>query len=208
MSLYTNINQNQEDSLKVHNSRATRSMKVTVDGKNLVSHAGTALLSELAVRSGLTEAMSEAMEECGISWHTHDPGVVLTHLAVAIADGADCLADMAALREQDELFGPVASIATAWKDCGLSNLPFESFVRNEAWVATSLIAGALLAWSQMTCFTGALAKAEPKTMRYRVLHVAAILVRRGRGLVMRIDETWPWANDLSRAFTKLRAAIP
>jgi hypothetical protein len=75
-------------------------------------------------------------------------------------------------------------------------------------VATSLIAGALLAWSQMTCFTGALAKAEPKTMRYRVLHVAAILVRRGRGLVMRIDETWPWANDLSRAFTKLRAAIP
>jgi len=115
VSLYTNINQNQEDSLKVHNSRATRSMKVTVDGKNLVSHAGTALLSELAVRSGLTEAMSEAMEECGISWHTHDPGVVLTHLAVAIADGADCLADMAALREQDELFGPVASIATAWR---------------------------------------------------------------------------------------------
>jgi hypothetical protein len=34
------------------------------------------------------------------------------------------------------------------KDCGLANLPFDSFVRNEAWVATSLIAGALLAWSQ------------------------------------------------------------
>jgi hypothetical protein len=41
---------------------------VTVDGKNLVSHAGTALLSELADRSGLTEAMSGAMAECGISW--------------------------------------------------------------------------------------------------------------------------------------------
>jgi hypothetical protein len=87
------INQDQEDSLKVQNSRATRTMKVTVDGKNLVSHAGTALLSELADRSGLTDAMSEAMTGCGISWHTHDPGVVLTHLAVAIADGADCLAD-------------------------------------------------------------------------------------------------------------------
>ena len=36
-----------------------------------------------------------------------------------------------------------------WKDCGLANLPFDSFVRNEAWVATSLIAGGLLAWSQM-----------------------------------------------------------
>ena len=101
--------------MKVHDSRATQSMRVTTDGKNLVSHAGTALLSELADRSGLTEAMSLAMSECGINWHTHDPGVVLTHLAVAIADGADCLADMASLRQQAELFGPVASIATAWR---------------------------------------------------------------------------------------------
>src|ERR1017187_7744286 len=90
-------------------------MRVTTDGKNLVSHAGTALLSELADRSGLTEAMSVAMEDCGIAWHTHDPGVVLTHLAVAIADGADCLADIAALKEQEGLFGPVASVATAWR---------------------------------------------------------------------------------------------
>ena len=456
--------------MKVHDSRATQSMRVTTDGKNLVSHAGTALLSELADRSGLTEAMSVAMSGCGINWHTHDPGVVLTHLAVAIADGADCLADMASLREQSELFGPVASIATAWraveattafelraipeaiaaarakvwaaappgdslvldfdatlvnsysekqdatptykkgfgffplgvwcdttneplaamlrpgtpvpttptttsncstgrcrdcprstrpatsqttirpssptrswcgptrpvpptgswtpsspptatspsdspstreyvtpwssskkrtgsrpretdgsvrdgawvveltdliplaawpedtrllmrrerphpgaqltlfdtaegfrhtcfitntegediaalelrhrgharvedrirnwKDCGLANLPFDSFVRNEAWVATSLIAGALLAWSQMVCFEGALAKAEPKTMRYRVLHVAALLVHKSRGLILRLDETWPWADDLANAFVKLRAAIP
>jgi hypothetical protein len=28
------------------------------------------------------------MADCGISWNTHDPGVVLTHLVVAIADGA------------------------------------------------------------------------------------------------------------------------
>ena len=61
-------------------------MRVTTDGKNLVSHAGTGLLSELADRSGLTEEMSLAMSACGINWHTHDPGVVLTHLAVAIAD--------------------------------------------------------------------------------------------------------------------------
>src|ERR1022692_2378768 len=108
------INQ-EESSLKVHRSRSVRRAKVIPDGKNLVSHAGAALLAELADRSGLTEAMSVAMEDCGISWHTHDPGVVLTHLAVAIADGADCLADMAALREQSELFGPVASIATAWR---------------------------------------------------------------------------------------------
>src|ERR1035437_10633727 len=110
----TKINQ-EEGSLKVHRSRSVRRARVTLDGKNLVSHAGVALLAELADRSGLTHAMSLAMAECGISWHTHDPGVVLTHLGVAIADGADCLADMAALKEQEDLFGPVASVATAWR---------------------------------------------------------------------------------------------
>jgi hypothetical protein len=456
--------------LKVHRSRSVRRAKVIPDGKNLVSHAGAALLAELADRTGLTEAMSGAMSDCGISWHTHDPGVVLTHLAVAIADGADCLADIAALKEQEDLFGPVASVATAWravhatavlelraiplalaqararvwaaappvgpmiwdfdstllnvssekedaaptykrgfgfnplgawcdntkeplgamlrpgnaapgntddhlelleqvvrsvpleyqlgheedddpalvvhpilvradsagashrfvqslsianfdysigfpisgsvldalllaqeedwvrateldggirdgaevielteiielkgwpenmrvicrrerphpgaqlslfdthagwrhtcfitntegddiaalelrhrgharvedrvrcwKACGLANLPFDGYCANEAWVAVSVIAGALLAWSQMTCFDGALAKAEPKTMRYRVLHVAAVLVHRGRDLIMRLDETWPWASELATAFTRLRAAFP
>jgi len=454
----------------VHRSRSVRRAKVIPDGKNLVSHAGAALLAELADRSGLTEAMSTAMAECGINWHTHDPGVVLTHLAVAIADGADCLADIAALKEQEDLFGPVASVATAWravhatasvelgaipfalaaarqrvwsaqppegpmiwdfdstllnvhsekedaaptykhgfgfnplavwcdntneplaamlrpgnaapndtddhlellehvvrtvpaeyalgheegddpamvvhpilvradsagathrfvdslteanfdysigfpisgsvrdalllaqeedwvharefdgviragaevvelselyevegwppdmrvicrrerphpgaqlslfdthagwrhtcfitntegadiaalelrhrgharvedrvrawKACGLANLPFEGFCANQAWVAVSLIAGALLAWSQLTCFEGALAKAEPKTMRYRVLHVAAVLARRGRDLVVHLDESWPWASELATAFTRLRAAFP
>jgi hypothetical protein len=80
-----------------------------------VSHAGTGLLAELADRSGMTEAMSVAMGDCGISWHTHDPGVVLTHMAVAIADGADCLAQLRVLRDQEALFGPVASHATAWR---------------------------------------------------------------------------------------------
>ena len=71
-----------------------------------------------------------------------------------------------------------------------------------------LVAGALLAWAQLTCFDGALAKAEPKTIRYRVLHVAALLVRRQRRLVLRLDETWPWARDLAEAFARLRAAFP
>jgi Transposase DDE domain group 1 len=101
--------------VKVHRSRSVRRVRVTGDGQNLVSHAGTALLAELADRSGLTEAMSVAMADCGISWHTHDPGVVLTHVAVAIADGADCLADLAGLGSQQALFGPVASVATAWR---------------------------------------------------------------------------------------------
>ena len=45
--------------MKVHSSRSIRRFEVTTDGKNLVSHAGTALLSKLADRAGLTQAMSE-----------------------------------------------------------------------------------------------------------------------------------------------------
>ncbi|MGP0110310.1 MAG: hypothetical protein ACLPR9_15875 [Acidimicrobiales bacterium] len=67
---------------------------MTVNGENPLSHAGAALLTELADRSGLTKAMSLSMAECGISGHTHDPGVVLPHSAVAMTDGAGCLADL------------------------------------------------------------------------------------------------------------------
>ena len=105
----------EEASLKVHRSRSVRRVEVTTDGRNLVSHAGTALLCELADRTGLTRAMSVAMADCGISWNTHDPGVVLTHLAVAIGDGGDCLSDFEVLRSGSELFGDVASISTAWR---------------------------------------------------------------------------------------------
>ena len=116
MAVFEDSHATQEEaSLKVHRSRSVRRCEVTTDGRNLVSHAGTAMLSELADRTGLTRAMSEAMVDCGISWHTHDPGVVLTHLAVAIADGGDCLSDFETLRSQSDLFGDVASISTAWR---------------------------------------------------------------------------------------------
>jgi hypothetical protein len=81
------------------------------------------MLAELADRTGLTRGLSEAMTGCGISWHTHDPGVVLTHLAVAIADGADCLCDIDALRSQSELFGEVASVTTAWRAVKATTAP-------------------------------------------------------------------------------------
>jgi hypothetical protein len=76
--------------LNVRRSRSVRRAVVTTGGRNLVSHVGTALLCELVDRTGLTRALSEAMADRGISWNTHDPGVVLSHLAVAITDGGDC----------------------------------------------------------------------------------------------------------------------
>ena len=454
--------------MKVHRSQSVRRVKVTTDGEGLASHAGTALLAEVADRSGLTEALSVAMGDCGIAWRVHDPGVVLTHLAVAIADGADCLSKLAVLRNQEALFGPVASHPTAWraveavasvelagidaaraaareriwaaggapstvtldfdatlldahsekqyaaptykrgfgfhplgvwcdettefvagmlrpgnagansaadhvamldaalaqlppewraghgagdvpadvihpilaradsagathgfvdalvernigfsigfdvdgrvrdalllvqeedwtpaiegdgscrpgawlteltelvdlgtwpsgarlicrrerphpgaqlslfdtsegfrhtcfitaspgkvaplelrqrrharvedrircaKACGLRNLPFEEFVRNEAWFAMTMVAQDLLAWTAMLCLDGALARAEPATLRYQLLHVAARTARRGRDLYLRIDEAWPWRDQLDAAFGRLRTAL-
>ena len=42
----------------------------------------------------------------------HDPGKIVQDLASAIALGGDCLADIAVVRAQSELFGPVASDPT------------------------------------------------------------------------------------------------
>ena len=116
--------------------------------------------------------------------------------------------DAAVLELRQRGHARVEDRVRCWKDCGLQNLPFASFTQNLTWVATSLVAGALIAWAQMICLDGELKKAEPKTIRYRILHVAAVLVRRGRRLILRLDETWPWAGALRRAFLRLRTAFP
>jgi hypothetical protein len=51
---------------------------------------------------------------------------------------------------------------------------------NSAWLATSLIATTLPYWLELIALDGDLARAEPKTLRYRVLHAAGKLVRGGR----------------------------
>jgi len=99
----------------VNGTRAAQRVRVTGDGKGVASHAGSLLLAELADRVGLTEGLSAAMAHTRRRRSAHDPGVVLTHLAVMLADGGDCLADIAALRQQPELFGHVGSDPTVWR---------------------------------------------------------------------------------------------
>lgn len=95
--------------------QAARRAVVTPDGQGVVSHVGTSLLAELADRLGFTKAASDAMAESTKRSRQHDPGVVLTHLAVMLADGGDCLSDLKVLRDQPKLFGEVASHPTAWR---------------------------------------------------------------------------------------------
>ena len=88
---------------------------VTADGTGVVSHAGTALLRELAERTGLRAEYSAAADGIRRRGGGHDPGQVLVDLAVMLADGGEAIADIAALADQPDLHGPVASTATAWR---------------------------------------------------------------------------------------------
>jgi hypothetical protein len=78
---------------------------------------------------------------------------------------------------------------------------------NTAWMTASMIACTLLAWLRLLALHGDLAKAEPKTLRYRILHTAARLVRGGRRKTLKIAATWPWAKAIITAW-QLIQAIP
>jgi hypothetical protein len=92
------------------------------------------------------------------------------------------------------------------KDTGIKNLPCHAFAANACWLELALTAADLLCWSQALCFTGALARTEPATFRYQILHTAALLVRTARGRQLKLDTDWPWTTDLAAAFGRLRAA--
>ncbi|WP_372337870.1 IS1380 family transposase [Streptomyces sp. MK5] len=88
---------------------------VSADGSGVVGHAGARLLADLADATGLTAAYSAALRPLRPRGTGHDPGRVATDLAVMLADGGEAIADLAVLRDQGEVFGPVASTPTAWR---------------------------------------------------------------------------------------------
>jgi hypothetical protein len=91
------------------------------------------------------------------------------------------------------------------KNLGLANLPFRSFANNEVWLWLAQLAQDLLAWAQAILLQGDLARAEPKTLRYRLWHTAAKLARHARRTHLRLDRHWPWAGQLAAAFARLQA---
>jgi len=67
-----------------------------------------------------------------------------------------------------------------------------------------MMAQILLAWLTLLALDEDLAKAEPKTLRDRVLHAAARLVRGGRRR-WKIAANWPWAGPIARAWQRISA---
>jgi hypothetical protein len=91
------------------------------------------------------------------------------------------------------------------KDTGLAKLPFQKFALNEVWVEIVMLAHDLLIWTQALALDGELARAEPKRLRYRLLHIAARLAFSGRQAKLHLPAAWPWTQALTAAFEKLNA---
>ena len=91
----------------------SRSLEITADGAGIVSHAGLALLRQLADKTALTGGLARALASQRLL--VHDRGRVTADLACAIADGSEVISDFRVMTDQKELFGSVASVPTAWR---------------------------------------------------------------------------------------------
>jgi hypothetical protein len=91
------------------------------------------------------------------------------------------------------------------KDSGLCRFPFSDLDANRAWLAAVCFAGDLVRWFQLLCLTGHLARAEPKTLRWRLWHAPARLIRHARRDIVRILDGWPDADAILAAHTRIAA---
>jgi Transposase DDE domain group 1 len=94
------------------------------------------------------------------------------------------------------------------KDCGLRNLPFQSFPHNQVWLWLVMLAQDLIAWTAQLCLADAARAWELKRLRYRLLHQSARIARHARQTIMRLARDWPWADQLATAFARLQALPP
>ena len=91
----------------------------------------------------------------------------------------------------------------AAKNTGLGRFPSREYAINRAWLQLAAVAADLTAWLRLLD----LAVAEPKLLRFRMLHVPARHTQGSRRRRLRIPESWPWAEQIVTAFTRI-GAIP
>ena len=113
--------------------------------------------------------------------------------------------DIAALELRQRQRARAENVIRDAKATGLANLPFDDIVNNDVWMQLCFCANDLLAWSQQIGCVGQLRRATPKTIRHRLLHVAARITPTGRRL--RLDQHWPWTTALLDAITRVRTAF-
>jgi Transposase DDE domain group 1 len=159
----------------VHATRCRPAIEVSADGVGVVSHAGSRMLADLADRSTLTGRLSAVFAGRTAPQTAHDPGRLLTDLAVMIADGGECISDIAALADQPGLFGRVASDSTCWR-------VLDSITEVDlAALATARAATREVVWAQRAEVTG---QALPATL----VAEAPLLDGQGRPVLVLDDD--------------------
>jgi hypothetical protein len=104
-----------EGTLLVNGSAPVRRVEVTGRGAGVSNQSGTHLLGEIATGLGIAGGLSKVMAGAVTRASGHDRGRVFTQIAMTLAAGGRCLADLKVLRNQPDLFGTVASDPTAWR---------------------------------------------------------------------------------------------
>ena len=136
------------------------------------------------------------------------PGAQLTfsdldghRFQVFICDSAD--PDISYLEARHRGHARVEDRIRNAKQTGLANFPCHDFAHNAAWLVTVLMASDLIAWTQRLTLEGEMTKAEPKRLRYCLLHAAGRIAASGHRTHLRLQQNWPWSEDLVAAFTRL-----
>jgi hypothetical protein len=177
---------------------------VTADGRDERDGADVAEITDLVDLSRWPQATRAIVRR-----EEPHPGAQLTftdvdghRFQVFITDQPD--ADIAYLEALQRGRGRAEKLICNAKDTGLTNLPSADFAINAAWMTAALIAHDLLAWCRLVALDGDLARAEPKRLRYCLLHAAGVIARSGRQTRLRLAAGWPWANELvAAAFTRV-----
>ena len=89
------------------------------------------------------------------------------------------------------------------KDNGLNHMPFTDFDANSAWVALTAMSLSLTRWFQKLNLTGSLRKAEPKSLRWKLWHVPALVIKSARKLTICFNDTHPSTPHLLKAHQPL-----
>jgi hypothetical protein len=126
----------------------------------------------------------------------------LRHTAF-ITDTPDHDLGLAALDLRHRRRGRAEQIIRDTKACGLAKLPFDAATDNDRWMQLTFTANDLLCWAQRISFTGPLRRATPKTIRHRLLHIAAHTSPRR----LRLDASWPWTGDLLDAIDHVKTRL-
>jgi len=115
MGLNTTMSVTEEGPSSGHHSPVFPRGQIRAGADRIVAQVGAWVLGELADRSGWTRGVAAALAPLKQRRRGHDRGPVLTPLAVAIADGATTLSEIAVLRHPPDLVGCVASAPTVWR---------------------------------------------------------------------------------------------